>query len=170
MSTRRDDGFTLLEVLIAMGLMGMVFAVVSAAFVISLDSTTDSTGVVQKSQGAAFTSAYFNKDVQSAQSIASTPVAPCSAPAGELVASMAWDDLGTAQGAHYVLRSATQDGPKWLLRLRCGAAETDTLAKRLTAVTLGTSTSTCPSGTDACLTLTGPVGDPHTIASTRRLP
>lgn len=164
MTARRDSGFTLLEVLIAVGLMGLVFTVVSAAFVVSVDSTRDSGAALEQSQAGTLTSAYWTRDVQSAAEVSgSTP--RCPAQPGPLVASLRWTDhvAGTAQGVDYRLA----DGA--LVRHRCGSTVSrDVVGRELTAVVLTCApSSTCRRAT---LRLTGSLGPVHTVSADRRLP
>lgn len=90
-----EDGMTLLELLIAIMIMGIVFATVSAAFVISLASAQDSNQRLLESNDVGFLASPLTHDVQSAQSL-STSAAACGTASELLLLSATWADQVTS--------------------------------------------------------------------------
>jgi Tfp pilus assembly protein PilW len=125
-----EDGFTLIELLIAIAIAIMVFTVVAAAFVVSLRATGESTDRLLESQDGAFTSAYFTKDVQSAQTVGVTAV--CPGAAGAVVAGLTWEEALTSGSTTYKVDYRFNASTGQLTRFSCaGSARTDVLATRL---------------------------------------
>src|SRR4051812_48860977 len=68
-SMRSDDGFTIVEVIIAMMVMGVIMAPLASAFFISIGTTKSATQNVTNSDDAQLLSAFFVDDVSSADSV-----------------------------------------------------------------------------------------------------
>jgi prepilin-type N-terminal cleavage/methylation domain-containing protein len=128
---RDEDGFTLIEILIAIFVAAVVFMVMAAAFVVSQQSTDVSTTRLLGSQDAAFTSAHFVKDVQSAKTTAQT--GPCPAASGTAVVSMVWTETTIATGTTtYTVDYRYQSATGQLVRFTCGPTTgSDVLASHL---------------------------------------
>ena len=69
-SARREDGFTLVELLIGIAIAGMLIAVIGSAMVVGLKTTDATTQRLSESHDAQVTSAYLANDVQSAVALA----------------------------------------------------------------------------------------------------
>lgn len=160
---REEKGFTLLEVLVAVSLLGLVFGVVSAAFVVSLEVSDDSTERLTESQGGAFTSAWFTRDMQSAQTV-DLAGAACPAATGAHVLSATWQDEAAVGGTVTYKVDYRLDGST-LVRTSCGAGPmTQTLARNLK-----TAEATCPAMgcSEVRLALQG-LGDSDFVLAARR--
>lgn len=170
MNVNQEDGFTLLEVLIAMFIMTIVFAVVSVAIIVGLQSTGESTTRLLESSDGAYTSAYLVRDVQSAQTVSTSASSVCSS-TGTSVLKLSWTEAlnsgavsttveyryGVPGGA--LVRHVCQDNPS-----------TRTVATQLRQAPTITLT---PTGcTTACtavtMQLTGVVDGSFSISATRR--
>ena len=68
-SARREDGFTLVELLIGIAIAGMLIAVIGSAMVVGLKTTDATTQRLSESHDAQVTSAYLANDVQSAVAV-----------------------------------------------------------------------------------------------------
>lgn len=68
-SAGREDGFTLVELLIGIAIAGMLIAVIGSAMVVGLKTTDATTQRLSESHDAQVTSAYLANDVQSATSV-----------------------------------------------------------------------------------------------------
>ena len=68
-SARREDGFTLVELLIGVAIAGMLITVIGSAMVVGLKTTDATTQRLSESHDAQVTSAYLANDVQSATSV-----------------------------------------------------------------------------------------------------
>lgn len=122
---RNEAGFTLVELLIAISIIGMIMGAISVAFIVSLRVTDETQSRLEESHAADLTSAYFVSDFQSAETLEAT----CG-PAGEAILQFSWTDPGPTQGSgddepravSYVVE--TQDGEKRLNRYFCVGADT----------------------------------------------
>ncbi|MDP3713676.1 MAG: prepilin-type N-terminal cleavage/methylation domain-containing protein [Mycobacteriales bacterium] len=165
-SPNTQAGFTLLELLVAMSLAGLVFSVVSAAFVVSVDVTEDTNTRLTESQAGAFTSAYFTRDVQSASTI-STSTPRCGGGSETLVASMQWTDTATTTTKTYSVDYRLEAGR--LTRFLCGSAtSSDLVASNLTAASMTCTPASCVDS--ARLDLDGLGDGAFSIVAERRLP
>jgi prepilin-type N-terminal cleavage/methylation domain-containing protein len=165
-SPQDQSGFTLLELLVAMSLAGLVFFVVSTAFVVSVDVTEDTNAKLTESQAGAFTSAYFTRDVQSASTV-SRSISRCGGGPGTLVASMQWTDTATSATKTYSVDYRLDAGN--LTRFLCGSAtSSDVVASNLTAASMTCTPASCVDS--ARLDLDGLGDGAFSIVAERRLP
>ncbi len=148
---REDSGFTIVELLLAMSISVIVLTVTASAFMVSLRSTDESTTRLSASQDGGFTSTYFARDVQSSQTV-STTAAACGAAAGQLVVSMSWTDVDTAEHVDY--RYVETSGVGQLIRTRCGSvSRSNVVARYLVATPTLTCSPGCGSATSVTLNL-----------------
>lgn len=136
---RRDDGMTLIELLIVIALIAVIVAPLTAIVIVSVRTTDQAADTLSESFDAQLTTAYFSQDVQSAGvrdwSAAGFPVTasiwsnlspdPCGSATALL--HIAWDD--PAIGAPSVRRVSYvvvggSGGPRELRRITCGAGGT----------------------------------------------
>src|SRR4051812_12796110 len=71
--SRREAGFTLVELLIGIAIAGMLITVIGSAMVVGLKTTDATTQRLSESHDAQITSAYLANDVQSATSVNVSP-------------------------------------------------------------------------------------------------
>lgn len=69
-SDRRERGFTLVEVLVCITILGIVMVALCAAVMIGLRSTTNANVKFDESNAAQFTSLHYSSDVQGAEAVA----------------------------------------------------------------------------------------------------
>jgi prepilin-type N-terminal cleavage/methylation domain-containing protein len=160
-----DDGFTLIEVLIAMFIMSIVFTVVSVAFIVAQQSTNESTTRLLESQDGALTSAYFGRDAESAPSVAVAPL--CGTATGTPVVSMTWTETLASGNTTYNVDYRYSGGS--LTRYTCGPTTGSmVLASSLRAAPTVACTPSCGSPTTVRLTLTDTVDGSFAITAARR--
>lgn len=116
MRPRGGDGFTVIELLIAIVVLTVLVGAMGGVFSVSLRTTSETQTRLDGSHNAQITGAYFVKDVQSADIV---ELGSTACGSGSSLASIAWDDLGTAKRATY--RYRTSD--KRLVRTFCAAGE-----------------------------------------------
>jgi prepilin-type N-terminal cleavage/methylation domain-containing protein len=133
---RRDDGFTLVELLIVVSILGIIMGAIAASFIVSLRVTSETQDRLSESHDADLTSAYFASDFQSAESLDAT----CGPSSGSIM-RFSWTDPGSthdsdddeARAVGYVVE--TQDGERRLNRYLCIGTDTSgemvTLARLL---------------------------------------
>jgi Tfp pilus assembly protein PilE len=161
MTVQEEEGFTLVELVIAVFILTLVVSTVTAAFVAGTQATTRDMDRVLSSTDAAFTSAWLTKDVQSARTV-STAAAECSTPATDLVVALSWS--GPDEKVDY--RYSVVDGTGQLERVSCGTTpRTDVVARYLLAKPSATCGSPCRS---VELQLSGKDGAAFTISASRR--
>jgi prepilin-type N-terminal cleavage/methylation domain-containing protein len=66
---RGERGFTLVEMLVCISILGIIFTVITAALMVGLRSTSNAGVKFDESNAAQFTALHFTRDVQSADAI-----------------------------------------------------------------------------------------------------
>ncbi len=151
-----DDGFTLVELVVTVGILGMIVVPLTGVVLAYLRNTVDTQARLTESHDVQFASAYWQRDVASIGVRSSTydnashsfplqqsvQLAPCGLPAGaSAVVTLAWSEFTSLTSTDppatvkvtYAARSA--GGVYELLRVRCGSKpSTVELANSLTAV------------------------------------
>lgn len=89
---RDDAGVTLIELLVAMTISGLIAAVIAGAFAVGVKTTDDSNKRLAGSQGAQLASAVFAGDVQSSSGVIALGATPCSG-GTPTVADLRWTDV-----------------------------------------------------------------------------
>ena len=122
MRGRDDDGFTLVELVLAVTLMGVVIGAVASAMIVMFTTTGETTERLSESPDLQLAAAYFGSDVQSAKTFTGS----CG-PAGTALVTMAWTDPGaspnpaaaddTERTVRYVVETAGTQ--KTLVRYAC---------------------------------------------------
>lgn len=161
-----DEGLTLIELLVAVVILGIIVTVMSQAIILGLKTTDAMTQKVAESADTSLVTSYFVTDVQSAQDI-STSDATCG---GAPVVRSKWTDVGSPSAASdditYIGAYLTQtvDGERQLIRVLCRQAsgEPGFTETSRTPVIHNLSTTTAPQvicpvscdGTPSSVTLT----------------
>ena len=147
MRVRDDDGFTLVELVLAVTLMGVVIGAVASAMIVMFTTTGETTERLSESPDLQLAAAYFGSDVQSAQTFTGS----CG-PVGTALVTLSWTDPGaspnpaaaddTQRTVRYVVETAGTQ--KTLVRYACtnsGSADKTTLVDFVNP--MSTPTLTC---------------------------
>jgi Tfp pilus assembly protein FimT len=150
MNDRRSEaGVTLIELMLAVMLLGIIIVPLTSAMITGLITTGEARARLSESRSPLFTSAFFADDAQSSDvnGISVGPTPACGS--GTNVVSFTWTEDTTQYQASYV--TTTTNGTPVLKRNFCsgGAPDVSTLAPVLTdpAVTPPTVTCTDAAGT-----------------------
>lgn len=170
-----EDGFTLVELLVATVITGIIVGVLGSAFIVSFRATEEAGDRLAVAQDLQLLTASFGSDVQSADIVrrtATTPACGSDTP----VISMQWDDLGTVVRVSYAVDSGGS-APR-LVRYECRGATT---AQRVAAHAIGTPVAApecngtpCAASGDlspreVTLRVVDGAGTTHAISATRRV-
>jgi prepilin-type N-terminal cleavage/methylation domain-containing protein len=136
---RGEGGVTLIELLVAMSLMGLLISALTGAIVVGFRSTSDTHTSLDQSNAEQIITTYVTKDVQAADAVVTPPMTSCGGAVPKLQLTMHSDALvtsptvtvGYALGANGAL-------------LRCKGAQVSTIAHDVTSFTA--------SGADTVLT------------------
>lgn len=186
---RRDEGMTLVELLLTMAITVIIMSVVTTAFIVTLKSTRETRTTLSESHDAQLVSAYLPSDLLSVGGAATDLVTTASAATGCAgsptdnynVARLSWSEAGgsTFFIADYRVRLA---GTEWqLVRHACqapsaaglasAAATTLVVAHSLKAVSASSDLPTVTvSGSQVTMTVTDLSGYQYAITGTRRTP
>jgi prepilin-type N-terminal cleavage/methylation domain-containing protein len=120
-----DTGFTLVELLVVVAVVGVIGPVLAAAISMGLRVTTATTAELAASHNRQYEAAYFTSDVQSAVTIedeTSTDVTTCMSAGQTLVGRLSWTDIsfnGTSTSRAVSYATATVSGDRQLVRNTC---------------------------------------------------
>lgn len=91
---RREDGFTLIELMVVLSIMTVVLAAVGTAIITVLKITDDTSSRMSESHDAQLASAYFANDVESAVTVTTTSggYGPCGN--SNAIVNFEWKDIG----------------------------------------------------------------------------
>src|SRR5262245_52959102 len=146
MYDRRDDaGFTLIELIIAVVILGVIIVPLTGAIIDGLNTTTEAQSRLSETRSPMFSSVFFADDAQSVdpggiQVGGSSPA--CTTGSGQNVVSFTWLESGsgapTQYRSSYVIQTA--GGKSTLVRNYCHGGSTDTIT---IAPVLGPALSQC---------------------------
>lgn len=189
---RRDEGFSLIELIIAIGLLGVVFGVLALVMVTALATNRDTRERLDETRDEQLVAAYFASDVAGATVVASGAASECGTGTALVELRGASFAAGTPPTASrtratYVFSTATVDGvlTGTLVRRFCESASappyatptsTTTLAQTLAATAPVVTCSTAGvAGACSADTTTISVrferlsgGEPFVLSATRR--
>lgn len=155
---RRDDGFTLVEMLLAIALVGLLAGTLTTALILGVQSSRAARAVLEGAAELQTTTARFVTDVHTAEVVRTG--AAC-APGGLVVGFTA--NLGDAGATDVAVAIDWFLDDGTLVRQVCGGGHTQTLARGVT-----TAEATCSSG--SCTLDWQPAsGGPRTLTVTRRV-
>ena len=97
-SRRSEDGFTLIELVISIGILGVVFSAMSLAMFGALRANKETTSRVDLTRDEQFAAAYFGGDVAGANSMSAGGSAACGATGTAIAAfsGQSFDDRATS--------------------------------------------------------------------------
>jgi prepilin-type N-terminal cleavage/methylation domain-containing protein len=111
-----ERGFTLVELLVAISVLGVIMGPLCASLIIGLRTTSDSQQRLVEARGAELTSHYFPFDVASATNIIPADPTPCGGAGPTVVASFDWaDDRSLTNEVTYVVPAGATD----MVRMFC---------------------------------------------------
>lgn len=148
---RGEAGFTLVELIIAIILLGIIIVPLSAAFVFGVRAITDSEQRINEQRSPLFTSTFFAKDAQSAATVSdrATSATPACG-TGTNVISFSWSETPINGGAplnYSVSYALVGSGTtKTLTRSACSASGTQSAT---VAPVLGADNAAAPGGAAA---------------------
>jgi prepilin-type N-terminal cleavage/methylation domain-containing protein len=183
-----DAGFTLIELVIAVAILGLVMSAMCAAMLVALRTDKDTEQRIGKSNDVQYAATWFAEDIASANSVTAGGTAACGAAVTALLNLTSIDIDTTTAGvpptppptpetttrkiSYVLVNQSTPDGTFRVLERRaCGTSAVpltvDRIAKRLsTTVAPVVDTAAAPL---VSLTLTaGDDGQPFTLYGTRR--
>jgi prepilin-type N-terminal cleavage/methylation domain-containing protein len=149
---RGDDGFTLVEMLVCIVVLGIIFTVLTGALMIGLRSTSNVSVKFDESNAAQLTALYFTRDVQGAQTVTlDDATASCGGAAKLKLTSTTADRV-----VSYALTGSTT---LQLVRRLCSPASTSPVVTTLVPVVTSASNVTFAC-TNSCRTVTLGVEQP----------
>ncbi len=148
---RGHGGFTLVELMVTMTVLGLIIVPLCAVTVFFLDHGLQANALFQDDNGARLANVYFSRDVQSATSV-DVSSAGCSAGAGDtLVMSLPWTENGVDREASWFTEvSGTTTS---LVRHRCTTGALDESQTLATLTSAGSVWFTVTGGNSAPTTV-----------------
>jgi prepilin-type N-terminal cleavage/methylation domain-containing protein len=128
-SQSEESGFTLIELLIVIVILPVVFSGITIAIITSLRDDTSVQSRLADSHDAQITSAYFVRDVESAQAV-STSTGPAVCGSGSQLLGLSWTPTGSNVPVYvsYVIPPYGLNSQPILVRHYCtGASEVDSI-------------------------------------------
>jgi prepilin-type N-terminal cleavage/methylation domain-containing protein len=110
------QGFTLVELVVAVTILGLILVPLSAAATFFITHGTDTTGVFADDTSIRSVISLFTTDAESAETVQAPDPAPCGG-SGSALATMTWTDDGTVFRASWTTQ--TSGSTITLVRQRC---------------------------------------------------
>lgn len=149
MMRRREDGATLIELLAAVVILGIISAALTESIILGLRTTEATERTVSGSLDRQLASAYFYGDVQSSDDVSTNPGGACpGATPVDVKVTLRWTDAGVNKAASY----AVDPGQRRLLRRYCEngtLSVQNTVAGSLAAADPPVTVTCVPAGTPA---------------------
>ncbi|HWH29175.1 MAG TPA: prepilin-type N-terminal cleavage/methylation domain-containing protein [Mycobacteriales bacterium] len=170
-----EEGFTLIELMVASAILAVISAVLAAAFVVTLRTTDEANDRLGRAHDVHITTASFTPYVQSAQYVVRGDATPACGPGGAEL-TFVWKEDTVQHVASYVLQP--EGAAQRLTAYRCvaGSLTSQTVVSRnvLTADEPTCDAGACP--TSATLpqprsvswSLTDTASNEHVLEGTRR--
>ena len=171
---RDDGGFTLVELLISIVILGIIMTALVGAIVVGLKTTSATQDELTVSHDAQIASAYFAKDVQSSVTVTVAGATSLCGSSTGLVVSFGWPETSAAGAITYVTATYTLSPPSGgqglLTRSLCrgGASPvTNTVAHFVQANTSPAGyTLVCPTLSNPSQSCTSPSGNAREVSLT----
>lgn len=162
-----DDGFTIIELMVAMMVMLIITVPLVTSFVLGIRTTSESQQEVTNSADAQVSAGFFDTDVASALTV-SKPAGGCGADTGTVQLALTWQTEAGTQVVAYVTTpdptppAALDVQPLLLYRVACGPSSSELVVGRQLVDAPGNPEFTCD-GDPGC---TNP--KPRTVSMTVR--
>jgi len=165
--TRSMHGFTLIELVIAVTILGLILVPLTAASTFFIVHGQDATGRFADDTSVRSVISLFTTDTQSAETVTAPDPAPCGSSDSALV-TMTWTDNGTIYRASW--STQTSGTTTTLVRQRCtGTSLVSTLlVADVQSPPAVTCTPNCANASNVTMTGTAANGAGFTVSATRR--
>jgi prepilin-type N-terminal cleavage/methylation domain-containing protein len=124
---RRDAGFTLVEVMISIVIVGIIAGVVATTYAVLARSTRETQDRLDQSRGPKFASAYWTPDVASSEAV--NPAGVRCGTTGTPLVTFLWTDDRQSDAQVATWAQVVSAGSTALVRMQCGAASLTTPAR-----------------------------------------
>jgi prepilin-type N-terminal cleavage/methylation domain-containing protein len=165
--TRSTHGFTLIELVIAVTILGLILVPLTAASTFFITHGQDATGRFADDTSIRSVISLFTTDTQSAETVTAPDPAPCG-PSNTALVTMTWTDNGTIYRASW--STQTSGTSTTLVRQRCtGTSLVSTLlVADVQSPPTVTCTPNCANASTVTMTGTAENGAGFTVSATRR--
>jgi prepilin-type N-terminal cleavage/methylation domain-containing protein len=167
---RPEHGFTLVELMVAVTVLGIIIVPLATSIIVGLRTTGDAQQRILEARGSQLTAAYFPFDVASSDTIVPNDANPCGGTGPAVVASFDWaDDRSPTNEVSYVVPAGGTD----MYRKVCQGGtvkSTNLLASGIAGTPTLTCTpnADCTGATGATITVSGKSGWQYSVSGTRR--
>lgn len=118
-----EGGFTLVELLAVVTILGLISFALTEAFIVGLRTTDANTDNLSRSVAVQALQSYFTGDAQSAKLVSTVDPAPVCAPSPGVFLHLSWTDAGATRDVSYSLDADPTPvaGERELVRWSCTA-------------------------------------------------